>query len=1636
MAQYCKLTPDKGVDLFNNLKTKYGYKAATDLWALSQSPTFQQKTSLKLDDEGFPTMSALMATSDAKRILGEQNLVKGMEREFSPMPNTAENASSLIWKAHQFNDRESNKDWVAIVETRDNANALHVSIKRRTQENELIATDQYSTHILNNRLVRILEPLGVTIGNLTEAELKAGRVGVTDFTKVRNIAEDSISVIRVANNQEGYRALSEEFSHLMIGIFHNDVLVQRALKVLQDEDVLKAILGDEYTSTEEFQNSDISMIAEEALGQLLQQNLLAQVSNDPVQTKFIMQKLYDKIRSKFKRIDADRIQDAIIEANNYIGQLAKELLNNQRQLSIEKVKQAERDAQFNALSDRINANIEILKKLKDVEIKRYKISQGNSEFKSKQSQKIQELQKLTKGEQDTRIGIYNYGLQAIEELKSIEESLNRHFLTGMPSYATLRRARSYIQSYGLFIHEMRNAIIDSAKDEDVPDFLTDIQLKDGTVVSMQKVVDDLENLSSHLITQYHKYAQQATLEFFRPFYGKDLTYTMGKHAGESISLDAIISGASHDISIADMYIDSMADSSNLFLQLFDAVVKKTNDNIRNQTIRDSHDISRLRMYAEKNGITDFEWLFEHDSSGHKSGNYVSEYNIGEYQRQRKLFLKNMEEKYGKIATGEDANKKAEEIKQWYKDNASSDNPFLPAEIDRWRNVEYATIMDNPVLKYIYEEFLELKANADRKYPDKRVETFKAIQRRKSTGNRIFDSITNPSTLIDNLKGYLKESILEAEDDDQLYGDKSNALTNFDGTEYMALPVLYTSRLKNPDELSTDIFADLLLYTFSANTYEGMDTIVDPLEVAKSLVTDKIYKVEETRGEKPVQEVIKDFGDKVVNKVYKGDSNIERKLNEWFESQVYHRYMKDAGVWDIGSLHVSKSKLGQAVLSMSSLASMGFNWLANMANVATSVAMTNIEVAAGQYFNAAELWNSDCIYTQNLPELLAEIGSREKKNFLSLFCEKFNIQAEYETQLKTNQKKNIFQKLFGTNTAYLMDKCGNHWVNTRIALAMCQHIKVFVPKTSIKKAQKVRSIDDALNAVDHIIENSAHMQLTEDEKEYVNSKNGKHYSRVTSVISNPEDTFSESWKVPSTNIGTGIDELVRDFFSGELLKTTDGKWHHNTKGDDMLTIYPNVKQEDLDVFLEQLIELNESFKQQGLHVVSRGITARGVLKVNQNGENKNLDVAGTLDLLVYDNKGNFYIYDMKTHRGNIKPSTEQKWSKQLSLYKRFLEEEYGISIKGLRIIPIKVNYDTPKGERSKGEDGTAEYSVVEGTNQLLINGKKFDGAKPTLNPIISLPETKKLSIEYDNLGAEKSKVTNDLDDYQEMSLLEALEIRNVYADNDDIKEMVLKEGTVDENGNTIDLDKVSRQIQDIAIHLFGAYNSEDANVANRTVVGKAIMQFRKWIKPQFNVRFQKAEIDYITETTREGYYNTAMKYAYEKFAATFLNESMRGKFQIAAHWSELTNEQKYNIRRAAFEMLQLLAWALICNFMPWPDDKKRPWYLKMSEYLVKRELHELGMLVPSPLMLQEILKTVKSPAACLTIISNIAALIESMFFSPQDYFDEIQSGPYKGMSTFEKNLTKAPIFIIQWIRQVDKFTGELDTSINYYARTGY
>lgn len=347
-------------------------------------------------------------------------------------------------------------------------------------------------------------------------------------------------------------------------------------------------------------------------------------------------------------------------------------------------------------------------------------------------------------------------------------------------------------------------------------------------------------------------------------------------------------------------------------------------------------------------------------------------------------------------------------------------------------------------------------------------------------------------------------------------------------------------------------------------------------------------------------------------------------------------------------------------------------------------------------------------------------------------------------------KNLFQKIFELLTKVF------GWDVRKGSLYEKELKTLRANFNNNETVQERNAKEKTSDVISKITKDGEHVQLTPDETYYINDETNELQARVTSAIQADDENVSEDgevhrfdpdspWVTPSTNIGTGVDEFVRDFFLGKLDNMSNEALEQN---------YPNVTGYDWNEFRQQLKEFKEGLangkiiKDKKITIVSRDIKASGKVDIKMpDGSIKQLPVTGTLDLLGYDEDGNFYIFDMKTvHSKNYKTDDEKskKWNRQLQLYKQFLESKYGINVKDCYIIPIKVEYDTPKGAtRKDGSDmgGTAEYTVrnpEEKTNydnpmrtQLLQDGEEFREAEPKLEPILK-KNPRPGSIRYENL----------------------------------------------------------------------------------------------------------------------------------------------------------------------------------------------------------------------------------------------------------------------------------------------------------------
>lgn len=1054
MALSCSYTPHnkKGEELtgFKTYRKELGYQTAAKVFTQVISPSFKEeyKGKIKLDSQGVPTYESVSAIPYIKGLIGTSKLMDADQKGFPYVDNTRENYQRLILSSHNYNVNSDNRDrLVAVVTPSSDGSQLRVEVRERSEASVNEYKNQYSTSLLNQKLESILGDLGVSVDLLESNELTDGYV---DFSKAEKIADGFTGLINIANGMEGELALSEEFAHLLIGMFGDTPLVQRSIRILANNKALmKEILGDEYQTNVDYYTRNPNMdsfgneipltdtLAEEVLGRVLQEKLKKGTSTDTSDgDSSALYNLVSRLLSYIKRLFKGRNSDDIVRAKNDVdasmGELAKNVLEGTQKLKKDDIAKNKRNARFNHLRESTDKILSLLKNANEIERKRSKISP--KEMTEDIRKRITKLESLMtdKGKLE---GLHTYAKWALTDLQQAMDKLDISGAINTSDFAGLRHIKSVLDSYSGFISDFHEVL------DDMGDEVT-VSI-DGQDVNLRELWRDINDLYASCDTAFKNQALASFSDFLAPIYEKS---PLRNDDGSIKELKDVLIGEDFDISEFDRWLTSMGESSSVLLQLFDKAVKNAKDKTRLSTMHNVRDIWKIREKAEKRGITDFEWMYERDSEGHKTGNYISPYNHGQFEKDKRDFERQLKEKYGNHPIGDDFKQAFAERKAWYELHAEKDMFGISYPGKMYKNKAFDKL--SQAQKETLNEILDYKDALERQLPKDRRSRVRAIQRRRSGTQRLIDTASNPTQALQSIKDDLRSAFRRSEDDDLMYGETTKGLTDFTGQEYMTLPVLYTGRLKNPDTLSTDIFSDLMAYSYMANTYSEMSKVYDPLEIGVSVVGQKDFV--KNSGSKAKEEVLNVLG-RVTRKNVKVGSNTSfaKKLRDYLECQVYGRYMKEDDV-----LGVNAQKTMNVFQRLTSMAYLGCNYLAGVANVATAAGMQNIEAAAGEFFGAKELALADAEYAKMIPEFVSELADRQKQSKLALFDELFDVRQNAKDKLHNTQMKSIFRRFFGNNWLFIQQGLGDHWIYNRTAIAMAK-------KRKVKVNGKEMSVWDAL-----------------------------------------------------------------------------------------------------------------------------------------------------------------------------------------------------------------------------------------------------------------------------------------------------------------------------------------------------------------------------------------------------------------------------------------------------------------------------------------------------------------------------------------------------------------------------------------------
>lgn len=1057
--------------LFKSLLSYSNNRAdAVRLYLITKSEKFikEWNPKLTLDEYEEPTISSLLQKTNisdvipVKRVLEKLNREIGYYKKGQDRPalwiNNNENYTKLKQKAIAFNTNSEFRDnYVAtVVKIQDSESPkvfISIKVERRNKLNSLNASKMEYNERLNSRLRDILESKGVTIGALTSLEERMGINGVTDFDQAKAATNGIVELIRLADGVKGEKALPEEFAHFALEALGSSPLIDRLINNIASNNLARTIIGEDYDEYDSLYNNNQAMLAKEAAGKLLAEHLLKAQDIPASPYRTLLQRVISLIKNFFQKLNASDFQKAIVSADKDFGMLARQILNGSIDEDLKVSNIADNKAYYNT-TERVTRDKKLLEDIIKNEYKRLKIyEKRNPDGKFSANQRLL-IDRLESELEDNNVieGVYVFMDSALTELGKVKSrliALQSTPATNINDRAkVLRDVRNYLYSY----KKIADNVLDVLRKEER---LTDNRYGEKAKTSL----NDMKNLLDDLFVDYKDIAMPLFIEFIKPFIGDSIVVPFGKFKGRTATAEQLMTIADEDISFFDRWLDSMADSSSPILKIFDQAVKQSKERARYSTISVSKQIAAATIQLEQAGIKNTDWMFERDSKGNLSGNYISDINYSLYRDAARQMYKELNEKYGKNPINENADKYNTERKEWYAAHKEIVNGKSQPKKSLYGNKTFESL--NEAQKTYYNKIMDIKAKLDSYLPDSYTKLNNAVKIRKDLLERVKSS--------DDVKSGTKqlwESVKDAfirRTDDTDFGDRAT-VKDFEGNEVQTLPIYYT-KLKegeSPNDISTDVASTLTAYAAMANDFNEMNKIIDIIETGRDLLRDNL-EIAKTRGDKPLMEKFKVMGRYIESKVTKRkeDMRILGRLDDHFEMQVYGRYMADEGTF--GKTGIDKAKAADFLNRMTAFNSTAVSILSGTSNVITGKVMMRIESFAGEFFTEKNTLIADRTYGSSLPEYLGEIGNRVKVGKLALWDEYFNVMQEYEKDIRETKfyRKTWFTRMFGTSALFMLSNAGEHWMQNRTSLALADAYKMKAPNgkiVSLWEAMEVVPLD--------------------------------------------------------------------------------------------------------------------------------------------------------------------------------------------------------------------------------------------------------------------------------------------------------------------------------------------------------------------------------------------------------------------------------------------------------------------------------------------------------------------------------------------------------------------------------------------------
>jgi len=907
----------------------------------------------------------------------------------------------------------------------DGSERVRLRVVRNNEKSTGLIREMMNKRKLNRKLRSMLKSWGVNVDVLSELQQKLRRItGVTDFQSSVVSATGMANTILIARGADGIEALPEEFTHFVIEALHDSPLIKRLYSLALDNNLAQTILGDEY------------------------EQYRAEYERQLTDDEYVGYKKVFADNANRGETATEHTELEKMLAYEAIGHLIYErILTGENAMS-----ESRATTSAEKLTDRLKAQFEKTVGAFDLDALYSAINEAQNiagEFANN----------LMKGEYNESVSLKNiastaqfYQLQdKAQKRKDLLEKLIENAQKRFKLLTNNERSFSYARQKST-ISDMEAKFVQ-------------LQYNEGIMSFVLASLDQLRALSDQLAA-VEGAGSMPTRERAKMLQKIRRYYDSYVGAVSSIS-EAYYSGV---LERSQETIDIINELNVIMCELkngYDKLAKPLWIELLREYIGDGITIPYGKMaghkytaeeiaeYADKDISIIDAWLDPASESGdwvirimdnmakeakHESRtatNIIKKRLLGAWNKLKAAGYTNTEFMY-KVVT---------------RDNGKRTVMFIePNEAGKLSKAQ----------QDYYYAIMAIKDSLDSKLPQGATTLLNAPQVRKPYIERLSDALKNGnlSEAWDATGKAMRELVMRQADDTD-FGTEN--LENFDGSAVETLPIYFIRQAGNPEDISRDTTSTMLMYADMVNNYHSMNKIVDTLEFMRTQSEDRavLPGVNNVEGRQTYT-----AEQRSMEKNKQRNSNIHFRMREWFSSNVYMKYMKDAGTF--GDSNVDKGKVANTLNMVTALNTYALNLLAGIANVVQGTVMMRIESIAGEYFKWKDVAKADATFWKEVGAYMSEIGVANKTSKLALFDEMFNVMQDFESEIASKDiQRSRMGRLMQSNSLYFISNAGEFWMQNRTALAMAMNYEMLDAngnKTNLWDALEVR-VDE--NGVGHL-----------------------------------------------------------------------------------------------------------------------------------------------------------------------------------------------------------------------------------------------------------------------------------------------------------------------------------------------------------------------------------------------------------------------------------------------------------------------------------------------------------------------------------------------------------------------------------------